>query len=143
MANLPFETKLVLESRLEEVGRAEEAVSAAATSCGFSSAECFAVKLALEEALANAIKHGNRSDPEKQVFLEVFVDPDGLRITIEDQGMGFDPEDVPDPTLDENLEKPYGRGVMLMRAYMNEVQFNDLGNAVTMIKYRENSSSPD
>lgn len=128
--------KLILENRLSEVGRAEAFILRPAEEHGFAGADCFAIRLAIEEALANAIKHGNRMDPAKHVTLEFQIDADELRISIHDEGEGFDPEDVPDPTLDENLEKPHGRGVMLMRTYMTDVQFNESGTRVTMIKRR-------
>ena len=70
----------------------------------------------------------------KQVRIVCKLSPNLLRIEIADQGPGFDPQDVPDPTADENLEKPGGRGVMLMRAYMDKVTFNRRGNRVSMVK---------
>lgn len=128
--------KLILETALAEVSRAEQAVLEAAESMGYDGSERFAVKLAIEEALANAIKHGNACDPSKRVVMEFSASEDELRISVCDEGPGFDPGNIPDPTLDENLEKPSGRGVMLMRTYMNEVYFNQTGNCVTMVKRR-------
>lgn len=112
---------------------------AAAAERGYNGHDQFAVKLALEEALANAIKHGNQSDPTKQVTLEFTIDEQQISISISDEGPGFNPADVPDPTLDENLEKPYGRGVMLMNTYMNEVRYNKRGNKVTLVRRRTES----
>ena len=129
-----MERKLTLENRLEEVNRAEETILQAIAEHGFSESDSFAIKLALEEALANAIKHGNSGDPDKHVIVEFSIEDDRFQISISDEGGGFDPEDVPDPTLDENLTKPYGRGVMLMRTYMDEVSYNEAGNCVTMSK---------
>lgn len=134
MAGPSVERKLTLENRLEEVSRAEEAILQTIAEHGFSESDGFAIKLALEEALANAIKHGNAGDPDKHVTLEFCIEEDQVRISISDEGGGFDPEQVPDPTLDENLTKPYGRGVMLMRTYMDEVSYNASGNCVTMVK---------
>ena len=94
----------------------------------------FAIRLALEEALSNAIKHGNGLDPSKTVTVEFSVSPDELRIVITDQGRGFNPSTVPDPTTDDHLEQPNGRGIMLMRAYMDEVAYNPQGNEVRMVK---------
>lgn len=101
---------------------------------GYGETCAFAIRLAMEEALYNAIKHGNRMDPAKAVEVEVDVNKDRAIITITDQGEGFDPTGVPDPTTDENLEKPSGRGIMLMRAYMDEVRFNRRGNQVRLVK---------
>jgi serine/threonine-protein kinase RsbW len=103
----------------------------------------FGVKLALEEALVNAIKHGNRSDPSKTIHVCYEVSPHEVRVRITDQGEGFDPGDVPDPTLPENLEKPSGRGLMLMRAYMSSVEFTENGTCVCMVKNRDEDESDD
>jgi serine/threonine-protein kinase RsbW len=132
--------RLVLPSRFDQVRRAEEAVLSAARDGGFDESACFAIKLSLEEALANAIKHGNAGDPKKQIVVLYAVGREELRIEVCDEGVGFNPGTVPDPTLDENLERPHGRGIMLMRVYMNEVRFNKSGNCVTMIKRRRSDS---
>jgi len=97
----------------------------------------FAVQLALDEAFSNAIRHGNRNDPSKQVHVNYAIDNHQIEITVEDEGPGFAPEDVPDPTLKENLEQPHGRGIMLMRAYMTEVEYNKAGNRLHMVKRRD------
>ncbi|MBI1372769.1 MAG: ATP-binding protein [Phycisphaera sp.] len=136
-----YDQRLVLDSRLDEVSRAEKVVLEAVVACNFSDTDQFAIKLALEEALANAIKHGNESDEGKHVTLEFHVDERKLTITICDEGTGFDPQRVPDPTLDENIEKPYGRGVWLIKTYMNEVSYNDQGNCLTMVKFRTHATS--
>jgi serine/threonine-protein kinase RsbW len=98
--------------------------------------DVFGVRLAIEEALVNAIKHGNRMDPTKTVRITCQVARDKVRIEIEDQGEGFQPEDVPDPTSDENLERPCGRGIMLMRAFMSSIVYNESGNRVILEKHR-------
>ena len=95
---------------------------------------CFAIRLALEEALSNAVKHGNRFDAGKKITVSADVDGERAEITVADEGEGFDPGAVPDPTADENLEKPCGRGIMLMHAYMDKVQYNDRGTEVHMVK---------
>jgi serine/threonine-protein kinase RsbW len=98
--------------------------------------EVFSVRLALEEAIVNAIKHGNGLDDRKQVRVACKLSADRLWIKITDEGTGFDPGQVPDPTDPVNLEKPCGRGIMLMRSYMNRVQYNTRGNVVEMEKQR-------
>jgi serine/threonine-protein kinase RsbW len=104
---------------------------------GYTESSRFAVRLAVEEALANALRHGHKRLPHTTPIRLTFqASPDDLRITITDQGPGFAPGAVPDPTLEENLELPSGRGLMLMRAYMTSVTFNDRGNQVTML-YRK------
>ena len=99
-----------------------------------SDRDIFCIKLALEEALVNAIKHGNQMDRSKKVQISYRVAADRVECRIADEGPGFDPRDVPDPTDFENLERPCGRGLMLMRHYMTEVAYNDRGNGVTMSK---------
>jgi len=96
----------------------------------------FGIRLALEEALVNAIKHGNRMDPDKQLIVRYAADDKHVVIEVEDQGPGFEPGDVPDPTLPENLENPSGRGLMLMGVYMDTVEHVSRGNCVRMIKSR-------
>lgn len=103
----------------------------------------FGVRLALEEALVNAIKHGNRMDPDKKVRVLCQICEIKVRIEIEDEGEGFDPSDVPDPTDEENLEKPGGRGIMLMRSFMNLIEYNDAGNQLTLEKHREEEEDDD
>lgn len=136
MASIPSEDRLLLQSQLQEIARAEEVILDAAARHGFDESECFAIRLSLEEALTNAIKHGNRFDRDKTVVLAYCIDDEQLRVSITDEGGGFVPADVPDPTLDENLERPSGRGIMLMRAFMNRVEFSADGQTVTMIKQR-------
>jgi serine/threonine-protein kinase RsbW len=126
----------VIASEFAAVRTAEEAVLKEAARRGYRKNSLFAIKLAMEEGLNNAIRHGNRLDPRKTVRLDYEVDLVRVVIEIRDQGKGFDPRSVPDPTADENLEKPTGRGIMLMRAYMDEVSFSQDGTHLRMIKRR-------
>lgn len=128
--------KLVIASVPAEACQVERAIMAAVASHGFDEHAAFAIRLALDEALANAIHHGNRNDPAKHITVEYEVTDDRACIRVCDEGPGFKPEGVPDPTIDENIERPNGRGVLLMRAYMTEVRFNETGNCVTLIKTR-------
>ena len=98
--------------------------------------DVFGVRLALEEALVNAVKHGNRMDPSKTVHVRYQVNSQQFTIEIRDEGSGFDPNAVPDPLDPENLERPGGRGVFLMRHYMTTVEYNASGNCVTLSKAR-------
>jgi serine/threonine-protein kinase RsbW len=104
---------------------------------GFSAHSFFALKLALEEALVNAIKHGNRLDPRKTVSITSSVSPDRAEITVEDQGAGFDRSHVPDPTCDANLEKCSGRGILLIESYMSRVRWDRGGRRLKMVKENE------
>ncbi len=105
-------------------------------SLSYDERDVFGIRLAIEEALVNAIKHGNRMDPSKTVRITCQIAYHKIRIEIEDQGEGFQPEEVPDPTADENLERPCGRGIMLMRAFMSSIAYNKSGNRVILEKHR-------
>lgn len=102
--------------------------------------DIFAIHLALDEAVVNAVKHGNSLDPEKKVTLKWRVTDEKFEISVTDTGDGFKPGELPDPRCGENLEKPSGRGVLLMRSYMDVVEFNDRGNCVHMVKYNSSKS---
>jgi serine/threonine-protein kinase RsbW len=131
----PLSKKLVIGSLLE-AGGALRTIMADIAARGYSDNACFGIHLALDEAVSNAIRHGNRSDPTKHVTIEYRVTDEEVNLKVCDEGPGFRPNCVPDPTLDENIERPNGRGVMLMRAYMTEVHYNDCGNCVTLVKRR-------
>ena len=135
-ASLRYSTDLTIPSDPTEARRVQEAIEAALKSYEFAERDIFGVRLALEEALVNAIKHGNQMDRAKKVRIAYHVGPDRFDCLVADEGPGFDPGDVPDPTAPENLERPCGRGLMLMRHYMTHVRYNDRGNAVAMSKIR-------
>lgn len=128
------ESKLAFPSDLTQVPKVLERIVADVEAFDYPKPALFAVRLALEEALANAVKHGNKCDQAKQVRVEYVVDGERFEITVCDEGPGFNPKEVPDPTSEENLALPHGRGVMLMEAYMTEVAFNPKGNCVTLAK---------
>src|SRR5205085_2896581 len=112
------------------------AVLAAMAAQGFPERDAFAVRLALEEALVNAIKHGHGGNLSKEVRVYYEVTAEQVVIEVADQGPGFVPQEVPDPLAPENWEKPSGRGLLLMRRYLTSVQYNERGNAVTLRKQR-------
>jgi serine/threonine-protein kinase RsbW len=97
----------------------------------------FAIKLALEEGLINAVKHGNRHDAKKKVHVEAHVTQAQTEIIIEDEGTGFDRTCVPDPTANENLEKCSGRGILLIEAYMDIVEWSKQGRRMRMVKQNQ------
>ena len=101
---------------------------------GWPQRDVFGVHMALEESLTNAVRHGNELDESKQVKVECKLSAQRFWVRIEDEGQGFCPDTVPDPTAPENLEAPGGRGLMLMQAYMTHVEYNELGNCVIMEK---------
>lgn len=102
----------------------------------WSSDDRFSIRMAVEEALMNAIKHGNESDPKKPVHVILQFSETHFYGKITDQGIGFDPDCVDDPTADENVGKPCGRGVMLMKNFVDTVSYNAAGNEVEMTKQR-------
>jgi serine/threonine-protein kinase RsbW len=127
---------LVLESRLAEMRKTCRRILAEVRDIGYSCDDIFAIHLAVEEALVNAVKHGNRKDPKKSVSVEYSAGPEKFEISVADQGSGFSPKDIPDPRDEKNLYNASGRGVLLMQSYMDIVEYNESGNRVHMIKYR-------
>lgn len=105
--------------------------------CGYDDQSTFAIKISLEEALVNAIKHGNKFDPAKKVHIEAKVTPERAEIMIEDEGPGFHRSSVPDPTAEENLCKCSGRGILLMETYMNTVKWTKHGRRVKMTRVNQ------
>jgi len=135
-------TDVTLPSDPAEARRFQDEVEQRLHAAGASEKDVFSVRLALEEALVNAIKHGNQMDRAKRVFIAFRVQPGRFDVQITDEGPGFDPLDVPDPTAVENLERPCGRGLMLMRHYMTEVNYSERGNSVVMCKeFRSNGKA--
>jgi len=139
MARIPLDQdpnarEMVVPSDLVAAKVTEQRILDEAEAYNYSDVNRFAIKLALEEAITNAIRHGNRNDPTKHITVRYRITPDEAVIWLSDEGSGFDPEVVPDPTLDENLNKPNGRGIMLMRAYMDEVSFGKCGSHVRLVK---------
>ena len=126
----------VIPSRPEASRDVQEELLEQMTRLEWGEHDVFSVRLAMEEALINAIKHGNHYDPAKTVEVVCQILPDRVRIEISDQGKGFDLAAVPDPTDPDNLESPCGRGLMLMRSFMSRVEFNETGNRVLMERER-------
>jgi serine/threonine-protein kinase RsbW len=103
------------------------------TCCNYARRFNLNFRVGLTEALSNAMLYGNASDPEKRVRVEVTIRVGEVAVRVTDQGVGFDPTTVPDPTLPDNISKSGGRGIFLMRSLMDEVKFNDQGNSVTLV----------
>jgi len=126
--------EIIVHDRLHGGGESEERIASELARNSFSPDDAFAVKLALEEALTNALKHGNNDDANKKVIVRYLINHARAVIMVRDEGPGFSPNRIPDPTADENLERPCGRGIMLMHAYMTRIHFNKSGNEVWMLK---------
>lgn len=132
-----FERELRIPSETSIGLQVQEEILDQLRSHDYSDKIIFGIRLSVEEALINAIKHGNKLDPAKLVRVSYSISEDGFEIEIEDEGPGFNPDDIPDPTAPENLERPSGRGLLLMRAYMTECDFLERGNICRMRRVRE------
>lgn len=125
-----------LPSDLEVGHAAIEELVTALEAAGWVGMDVFRIQMAIEEAVVNAIEHGNRRDPDKLVRMVFHVTPLKVTMVISDEGAGFDHRNLADATSEELLDKPRGRGVLLMRELMTEAIFNEVGNQVSMTKIR-------
>ena len=132
-------TELSLPSRIETVAAAAAAVAQFVGRFGVSDDAAYGIDMAVREAVTNAVLHGNRQDENKTVDIVLKSLPDAVEISVHDQGHGFNPENVPDPTATENLLKTSGRGIFFMRTFMDEVYWlirPEGGTTVRMLKRR-------
>jgi serine/threonine-protein kinase RsbW len=130
---------LALDSSLESVDKAETAVLHEAKELGFDEDDLHKIGIAVRECMVNAVVHGNRYNARKKVQVKVARTGDRIAIAVADEGEGFDPSAVPDPLASENLLRFSGRGVMLMRAFMDEFDVGPRepkGTEVRMVKYK-------
>jgi serine/threonine-protein kinase RsbW len=125
-----------LASDLDIGHAAIEELMLALNSAGWEGSDLFRIQMAIEEAMVNAIEHGNKRDQSKKVHVVFRVGPENVTMIISDEGSGFDHRNLADPTADDLVDKPRGRGVMLMRELMTEAIYNESGNQVTMVKVR-------
>jgi len=132
-------TELSLPSRIETVAAAAAAVAEFVNRSGVGDEAAFGIDMAVREAVTNAVVHGNRQDESKVVDITLKSSPDAVEISVHDQGPGFNPSDVPDPTAAENILKTSGRGIFFMRSFMDEVDWlirPEGGTTVRMLKRR-------
>lgn len=132
----PMRHYVTINSDLLQYNGVTKKLVALARHHGFDNYELFAMALAIDEALVNAIKHGNGCDASKRISIEYAVDVSEVYVKIVDEGGGFDTEALLDPLLPENQTRDSGRGVYLMRSLMTEVAYNATGNQVEMWKSR-------
>ncbi len=125
IASVPDNCARFMEPFLDELARR-----------GWSGRDEFGIRMAMEEAIMNAIDHGNRRDPSKTVHIVIRLTSARFFAKITDQGDGFDPLKLPDPTLEENLENSRGRGVMLIKRFVDSATYNQKGNSVELRKVR-------
>lgn len=125
------------------IGEAVQQLVERSLAAGFDDADRLRLNLrvSVTEALANAMLNGNQKDPSKRVRLEARLRSDRLVIRVTDEGGGFDPHHLPDPTLPEHRILGSGRGIFLIRSLMDAVEFNDRGNSITMVL--ERAADPD
>jgi serine/threonine-protein kinase RsbW len=126
-----------LDSTLESVNKAESAATDIATKSGFDEDEVQRISMAVREAAVNAVLHGNAYDPKKRVTIQFETNAKTLTVSIRDEGKGVNPDEIPDPLAPDNLLKQSGRGIFLIRAFMDEVKFRNMnpGTEVTLIKH--------
>jgi serine/threonine-protein kinase RsbW len=124
--------KIKIESVVVNLRIVENAIDEATNEIGISQDSYGKILVSALEAVNNAILHGNKSDPEKTVDIEIEFKSNELRIKVTDQGPGFNPENVPDPTIPENIEALNGRGIYLMSHLADKIKYSKKGNAVTM-----------
>ena len=132
-----------LDSTLDSVNHAESKAYEMAAKAGFGEDDQYNIAMAVREAAVNAVLHGNERDPAKKLFVVYETTVDALVITITDQGQGLDPSSIPDPLAPENLMKGSGRGIFLIRAFMDEVKFRNVtpGTEITLIKHVSRSAA--
>jgi serine/threonine-protein kinase RsbW len=137
--------EVTLESDLKNVEVAEEISRKVAGTAGFNEEEQHRIEMAVHESMINAIWHGNKNDSSKSVWLRFQIHRDRLEIRIRDQGNGFDPKRIPDPLADENLLNVSGRGIFLIRSFMDEFRvehINGNGTEVTLVKRLSPENQP-
>lgn len=121
--------------------KVQERIVAALEPFEYSDRDIFAVRLSLEEGITNAIRHGNRNAADKQVTIRCDINTDRMRVEVQDEGEGFDPGEIPDPTDPAFLERPCGRGLLLMKSYLDHFEYADRGRLLILERNR-NSPLP-
>jgi serine/threonine-protein kinase RsbW len=126
-----------LDSTLDSVNKVEQTAEQLALKVGFPEDDLHKITMSVREAAVNAVLHGNAYDPHKKITVAYETRPNSLAITITDQGKGLSESDIPDPLAEENLLKTSGRGIFLIRSFMDEVRIRDLhpGTEITLVKH--------
>lgn len=135
---MPNRVAYTLDSTLDSVNYVEQTAEQLASKLGFAEDDRHKITMSVREAAVNAVLHGNAYDPLKKITVEYESTPDTLAITIIDQGKGLSEQEIPDPLAEENLLKTSGRGIFLIRSFMDEVTIRDLhpGTEITLVKHR-------
>ena len=116
--------ELTIPSKLEELESVQRLISQATAAFGLSEDMAYWMELTISESVINAIRHGNQFDPSKKARLAISFDGENLEVIVEDQGSGFSLDELADPTRDENILKPCGRGILIIRSFMDEVSLS-------------------
>ncbi|MCU1287345.1 MAG: Serine-protein kinase RsbW [Acidobacteriales bacterium] len=126
-----------LDSTLDSVNKVEQTAEQLAVKVGFAEDDLHKITMSVREAAVNAVLHGNAYDPSKKILVAYETSPNTLAITITDEGKGLSEDEVPDPLAEENLLKTSGRGIFLIRSFMDEVHIRDLhpGTEITLVKH--------
>jgi serine/threonine-protein kinase RsbW len=133
----PWAVKLDLESRLDVLEEVQDVAGRLTTAAGLDTDTATDVAVAVRESVVNAITHGNRLDVRKLVHVAFLVHDDALEVVVTDEGPGFDPNALPDPIADANLLNPDGRGILFMRAFMDEVEYSFPSSGGTVVRMRK------
>lgn len=131
-------TELILPSRIEAIAEAASVAAEIADRLGLSEEAAFGLDMAMREAVTNAVLHGNKKDETKKVEITFQDTGAALVVTVRDQGLGFDPASVPDPTAEQNLLKTSGRGILFMRTFMDDVEWERHPEGGTVVRMTKN-----
>ena len=132
--NRPKTASIEILSEIKNIKRVSSEILGSLLPYNVSEDRLFDIRLCAEEAVRNAIVHGNRSNAKARVRVYYRIENDRINIEVEDEGDGYDPDSIPDPTGDNDIMKESGRGVYLIRVLMDRVEFNKKGNKITMEK---------
>ncbi len=132
MDSVNIEETLVLESEMNSISQVEKLIDAQAQMLNIDDEVYGKYMLSVVECVNNAIVHGNKMDKNKKVTMHYHISNTKIEVTVSDEGDGFDPDKLPDPTAEENLERDCGRGIFLMRHLSDELEFANNGRTITM-----------
>lgn len=133
---------LDLGSRFENIELVQVVLRDALQQLGMDEDTCHWVDVAVREAVANAIKHGNAQDPDKQFHVDLLIQGDNLVIQVGDEGPGFEPSQIEDPLAPQNLLRPNGRGIFYMKSFMDEIQYGARPGGGTLVTMRKRVHRP-
>jgi serine/threonine-protein kinase RsbW len=143
MVKMANRVAYTLDSTLDSVNKVEQTAEQLAVKVGFNEEDLHKITMSVREAAVNAVLHGNAYDPSKKIMVAYESSPNTLAITITDEGKGLSEEDVPDPLAEENILKTSGRGIFLIKSFMDEVRIRDLhpGTEITLVKHVHSSET--